>query len=152
MTKYSLRMWDGHWEYLGDGHTGLLSTADVAEYRPGGDPSTSVKLPGRMKYDEITLQRGLAKDSAFGNWAAQVMGSASSPGSEASSANFRKDIYLEFYNEAGQLAVRYRISGGWMTEHLPNGGQHLHNLHLPDGKTVREKLAAIFEASLSRRS
>ena len=105
-----------------------------------------------MKFDEITLERGLTKDSAFTNWAAQVMGSASSPGSETSSANFRKDIYLEFYNEAGQLAISYRISGGWMTEYLPNGGLHLHNLQRRDGKTVRDKLAAIFEASLSRTS
>ncbi len=103
-----------------------------------------------MKYDEITLERGLTQDSAFANWAAEVMGSASSPGSEVSLANFRKDIYLEFYNEAGQLVVNYRISGGWMTEHLPQRGLLLHNLQLRDGKTVREKLTAIFEASLSR--
>ena len=150
MAKYNLRMWDRQWKYLGDGHTRLLSTAEVVEYRSGGDPSTSHKLPGRMKYDEITLERGVAHDSAFANWAAQVMGSASSPGSGASSANFRKDIYVEFYNEAGQLVVSYRISGGWVTEHLTQRGLLLHNLQLHDGKTVREKLAAIFEASLSR--
>jgi phage tail-like protein len=153
MSEYKLRMWDGQREYFGDGQTGLLSAAEVAEYRSGNDPSTSPrKLPGRMKYDEITLERGLTQDSAFANWAAEVMGSASSPGSEVPPANFRKDIYVEFYNEAGQLVVSYRISGGWVTEHLTQRGLLLHNLQLHDGKTVREKLAEIFEASLSRTS
>jgi phage tail-like protein len=149
MPKYKLRIWDGQREYFRDGHTGLLSTAKVVEYRSGNDPSRSPRKLGRMKYDEITLERGLTQDSAFANWAAEVMGSASS---EVSLSNFHKDIYLEFYNEAGQLVVNYRISGGWMIEHLPQRGLLLHNLQLRDGKTVREKLTAIFEASLSRSS
>jgi len=153
MPEYKLRMWDGQREYFGDGSTVLLSTADVVDYRAGDDTSTwPRKITGRVKYEDITLQRGLTQDSGFANWAAKVTGSASSSGWEVSPANYRKDIYLEFYNEAGQLVVRYRISGGWMTEHLPQRGLLLHNLQLRDGKTVREKLAAIFEASLSRRT
>lgn len=152
MSEYKLRMWDVQREYFGDRHTGLVSTAGVIEYRSGGDPSTPRKLTGQMKYDEITLERGLTQDSEFANWAAKVAGSASSLGAEVSAANFRKDIYLEFYNEAGQLVVSYRVSGGWMTEYLPQRGLLLHNLQLRDGKTVREKLAAIFEASLNRSS
>lgn len=151
MPLYRLRMWDGKQEYIGDGHIGLLSTGDVIEYRAGGDVLAPRKSQGRMKYDQITLERGLTPASAFANWAAGVVRSASSSGSEVSPANLRKDVYLQFYNE-GQLVVSYRISGGWMTEHLTQRGLVLHNLQLHDGKTVREKLAAIFEASLSRRS
>ena len=32
-------------------------------------------------------------------------------------ANFRKDIYLEFYNEAGQLVIAYKIYRCWVSEY-----------------------------------
>ena len=38
-------------------------------------------------------------------------------GSEVSLANFRKDIYLEFYNEAGQLVIAYKIYRCWVSEY-----------------------------------
>ncbi len=151
MPKYKLRIWDGQREYFGNNNTGLGSSGNVIGYREGADqPLSPRKLTGLRKYTAITLKRGYTEDSALATWAAEVTASAGSLGSEVSLANYRKSIFLEFYNEAGQLVVNYRISGGWMTEHLPQRGLLLHNLQLRDGKTVREKLAAIFEASLSR--
>lgn len=155
MREYKLRMWDGQRMYFGNSHTGLGSSGDVVVYRDGNDGGLSPrKLTGLTKDNASTLQRGLTQDSAFANWAAKVTGSAGSLGSEVSLANFRKDIYLEFYNEVGQLVVRYRISNGWVVEYpaLPPGGVRLHNLHLRDGKSVEEKLSTIFEDSLSRLS
>ena len=38
-------------------------------------------------------------------------------GAEVSLANFRKDIYLEFYNEAGQLVLAYKIYRCWVSEY-----------------------------------
>jgi phage tail-like protein len=147
MPKYKLRIWDGQREYFGNNNSGLGSSGNVVGYREGGDqPLSPRKLTGLRKYTAITLKRGYTEDSAFATWAAEVTASA---GSEVSLANYRKSIHLEFYNEAGQLVVNYRISAGWMTEHLPKRGLLLHNLQLRDGKTVREKLTAIFEASLS---
>ena len=32
-------------------------------------------------------------------------------------ANFRKDIYLEFYNEAGQVVIAYKIYRCWVSEY-----------------------------------
>jgi phage tail-like protein len=39
-------------------------------------------------------------------------------GSEISLKNFRKDIILEFYNEAGQLMIAYRLHRCWVSEYL----------------------------------
>ena len=155
MPKYKLRLWDGQREYFGDNNTGLGSSGNVIGYREGGDdPLSPRKSPGPTKFDPITMKRGLTQDSAFANWAAKVTGFAASLGSEVSLANFRKDIYLEFSNEAGQPVVKYRISNGWVSEYpaIPPGGIRLHNLHLRNGKSVEEKLSTIFEESLSRRS
>ena len=43
--------------------------------------------------------------------------SARRSASEVSLANFRKDIYLEFYNEAGQLVIAYKIYRCWVSEY-----------------------------------
>ena len=86
------------------------------------------------------------QDSGLANWAAKVKASASSSGAEVSPRNFRKSIYLEIYNEAGQLMVSYRISGEWIIEHLPQEGLQVHNLKLRYEKMSQEKLAAIFRA------
>lgn len=38
-------------------------------------------------------------------------------GAEVSLADFRKDIILEIYNEAGQLAIAYKIYRCWVSEY-----------------------------------
>lgn len=156
MPEYQLRLWDGQREYFGNNNTGLGSSGNVIGYREGADQPLSVrKLMGLRKYTNITLKRGYTEDSsAFATWAAEVTGSAGSLGSEVSLANYRKSIHLEFYNEAGQLTVGYRISNGWVSEYpaMPPGAMRLHNLHLRNGRSVEEKLSTIFEESLSRLS
>lgn len=37
-------------------------------------------------------------------------------GAEVSLANFRKDLLIEIYNEAGQLAISYRVFRAWVSE------------------------------------
>ena len=38
-------------------------------------------------------------------------------GAEVSLADFRKDMILDFYNEAGQLAISYKIYRAWVSEY-----------------------------------
>ena len=37
-------------------------------------------------------------------------------GSESSLADFRKDIIIEVYNEAGQIAIAYKVYRCWVSE------------------------------------
>ena len=78
---------------------------EVVEHREGGDPSTSRKSPGRTKYDAITLERGVTHDLEFEDWANKVWHIDAGLGAEVSLKDFRKDIILEVYNEAGQLVL-----------------------------------------------
>ena len=141
-------MSDGEREFYGT----LQSDSDVVDYRAGDDPTSVHKSPGRTKYDGITLERGVTQDSSFSNWASAV--SASASGWEVPSKSFRKGIFLEFSDEAGQATVRYDIQGSSLTEHqlMPPGGVILHNLLRRDGKTVEEKLGQIVEETLKRLS
>ena len=97
----------------------LKRTTEVVEHREGGDPSTSHKSPGRTKYEAITLERGVTQDHAFEQWANEVWALGAALGAEVSLADFRKDIILELYNEAGQLALAYKIYRCWVSEYEP---------------------------------
>ena len=44
------------------------------------------------------------------------MPSSSGLGAEVSLKDFRKDIILEVYNEAGQLAISYKLYRCWVSE------------------------------------
>ncbi len=89
----------------------------MVEHRDGADPSPVRKLPGRSKYEAITLERGLTQDLNFHDWARLVWNHMAAPGAEVSLANVRKDIYLEVYNEAGQLVIAYKLYRCWVSEY-----------------------------------
>jgi phage tail-like protein len=108
--------WDGRYVAGISKVSALKRTTEVVKHREGGDPSTSRKSPGRTEYDPITLERGVTHDPEFEKWANKVWNFGAGLGREVSLADFRKDIILEIYNEAGQLAFSYRIFRCWVSE------------------------------------
>ena len=108
--------WDGRY-VAGIAKVGALKrTTDMVEHREGGDPSTSRKSPGRTKFEAITLERGVTHDTEFEKWANKVWNFGAGLGAEVSLKDFRKDIILEVYNEAGQLALAYKVFRCWVSE------------------------------------
>jgi len=108
--------WDGRY-VAGVSKVGSLRrTTEVVRHREGGDPSSSRKSPGRTEYEPITLERGVTQDTEFEKWANKVWNFGAQLGSEVSLKDFRKEITLELYNEAGQLAVAYKIYRCWVSE------------------------------------
>jgi phage tail-like protein len=95
----------------------LHRTTEVIQHREGGDPSSSRKSPGRTEYVPITLERGVTHDPEFENWANKVWSFGAGPGAEVSLRDFRKDLTLEVYNEAGQLVLAYKIYRCWVSEY-----------------------------------
>jgi phage tail-like protein len=96
---------------------GPAQATEIVKYREGGDSLNSRKSPGRTKYDSVTLERGATQDTEFGNWANKVRDFGAGLGSEVSPKDFRKDIILEFYNEAGQLTIAYKLYRCWVSEY-----------------------------------
>jgi phage tail-like protein len=94
----------------------LKRSTEVVEHREGGDPSSSRKSPGRTKYEAITLERGVTHDVVFEQWANKVWNFGSGLGAEVSLKDFRKDLIIEVYNEAGQLAIAYKVYRAWVSE------------------------------------
>jgi phage tail-like protein len=109
--------WDGR-HVLGVSKVSALTrTTEVVEHREGGDPSTVRKSPGQTKYEPITLERGVTHDEEFEKWASKVWNFGGGLGAEVSLKDFRKNMILEFYNEAGQLAISYKIYNCWVSEY-----------------------------------
>jgi phage tail-like protein len=95
----------------------LRRTTEVVSHREGGDPSSDRKSPGRTQYEAITLERGVTHDTEFEKWANKVWNFGSGLGAEVSLKDFRKDIIIDFYNEAGQLAITYNVHRCWVSEY-----------------------------------
>ena len=109
--------WDGKYVAGISKCSALKRTTEVVEHREGGDPSSSRKSPGRSKYEAITLERGVTHDVEFEQWANKVWNFGSGLGAEVSLRDFRKDIIIEVYNEAGQLALAYKVFRCWVSEY-----------------------------------
>ena len=108
--------WDGRYVAGVSKVSALKRTTEVVKFREGGDPSSSRKSPGRTEYDPITLERGVTHDPEFEAWANKVWNFGGGLGSEVSLKDFRKDVILEIYNEAGQLVLAYRVFRCWVSE------------------------------------
>ncbi|HEX8353319.1 MAG TPA: phage tail protein [Pyrinomonadaceae bacterium] len=92
----------------------LKKSTEMVEWREGGDPSTTHKLPGKTKYDAITLTAGVTHDTTFEDWAGLVnnfQGNAS-----MSLKNFRKNITIDVFNEADQPVLSYNVYRCWVSE------------------------------------
>ena len=114
--KFRLK-WDGQYVAGISKMSALKRTTEVVKHRDGGDPSSSRKSPGRTEYDAITLERGVTNDRNFEQWANKVWNFGNGLGQEVSLQDFRKDLIIEVYNEAGQLAIAYKVYRCWVSEY-----------------------------------
>lgn len=94
----------------------LRRTTEVVAHREGGDVSTSRLSPGVSSFEPIIMERGVTHDVVFERWANKVWNFGSGLGAEVSLVDFRKDITLDLFNEAGQLAISYRIYRCWVSD------------------------------------
>ena len=108
--------WDGRYVAGISRVSALKRSTEVIEHREGGDPNSRRKSPGLTTFEPITLERGLSHDPEFERWANKTWNLGSGLGAESSLKDFRKDIMIELYNEAGQLAVAYKVFRCWVSE------------------------------------
>ena len=87
---------------------------DVLPFDFGTTPASDAGIPG-LNLDK-TFTSGL-----FGGFIGEGSDSrhinfGSGLGVETSLKDFRKDVIIEFYNEAGQLAIAYKVFRCWCSE------------------------------------
>jgi phage tail-like protein len=106
--------WDGQYIAGISKMSALKSTTEVVTVREGTDPH-EIRLPGRTKFEAITLERGITVDQAFNAWAALVWnGGGATPGT----ANFRKDLIIELRHKSGKPVAAYKVHRCWVSEYV----------------------------------
>ncbi len=110
--KFRVR-WDGQYISGISYVSGLTRSTQVSTFRDGSDASVIRRLPGQTEYEPIILERGRTHDTAFEVWSNKVWNLGSGQGSEVSLGDFRKDMIIDLYNEAGQLAMSFRVYNCW---------------------------------------
>jgi phage tail-like protein len=82
---------------------GLDSTQDVIEYREGHEPATVRKLPGLVKYSNISLKRGLTDDAELWEWRKKAIDGKVE----------RKNGSIVVLDETGAEKLRWNFTSGW---------------------------------------
>jgi phage tail-like protein len=93
----------------------LKRSTEMTEWYEAGVNVTSRKLPGKTKYDAVSLEAGVTYDTAFEDWANLVNDFASH---SRTSPDFRKNVTVDVFNEAGGNPVlSYTLYRAWVSEY-----------------------------------
>jgi phage tail-like protein len=112
--KFKIK-WDGQYVAGLNKCSALKRTTEVTPWYEGGDSSGPHQIPGKTKYDPITLEAGVTHDTTFEQWADKVN---NFQGDAASSlATFRKDISIEVYDTQGSKVLAYNVFRCWVSEY-----------------------------------
>ncbi|NIM14309.1 MAG: phage tail protein [Candidatus Aminicenantes bacterium] len=83
--------------------SGLDSSTDPVEYREGGENTTSRKLPGKTKYSDISLKRGITDSDELWKWRKSVV-----------DGNIeRKNGSIVLLDDSGSEKIRWNFVNAW---------------------------------------
>jgi phage tail-like protein len=112
--KFRLK-WDNEYVAGLNKCSALRRTTEVVDWREGGDPSHSRRLPGKTSYEAITLEQGVTHDTRFEEWANLVNNFAGD--AAMSLLNYRKNVTIEIYNLQGKVVMAYNVYRCWVSEY-----------------------------------
>jgi len=87
--------------------TGLGSENEVVEYKASGDKGKFImkKVPGRMKWNNITLKRGITNAMDMWDWRKQI--------EEGKVEQARKNGSIVMYNQSNEPIARWDFVQAW---------------------------------------
>ena len=91
----------------------LKKTTEGIDWYEAGDNFNPRRLPGKTKYEPITLEKGMTEDKVFEDWANLVnkyQGNAISPD------NFRKNIQILVCDMNGIPKITFNVFDCWVSE------------------------------------
>lgn len=91
----------------------LKKSTEGIDWFEAGDNFNPRRLPGKTKYEAITLEKGMTDDKVFENWANLVnkyKGNAISPD------EFRKDIQILVCDMNGSPKITFNVFNCWVSE------------------------------------
>ena len=86
--------------------SGLDTSQDPIEYREGTEGLTARKLPGLVKYSNISLKWGITNDAELWDWRKKAMDGEIE----------RKNGSIVLLDDTGQEQLRWNFREGWPTK------------------------------------
>jgi phage tail-like protein len=87
--------------------TGLAAEAEVIEYREGSDPvSSSRKLPGRVRYPNVRLSRGLTTSRDLWDWWETVVNGTVE----------RRNVAVTLLDDSRTPVLRWLLREAWVAK------------------------------------
>lgn len=84
--------------------TGLSVEVQAIRFRSGTDLGTGAKvLPGRISYEPVTLERGLARDLALWEWLSTIEGGQTD----------MRNVTISVLDEEHEPAIAFRLTSAW---------------------------------------
>ena len=84
--------------------TGLSVEVQAIQFRSGTDLGTGAKvLPGRISYEPVTLERGLARDLALWEWLSTIEGGQTD----------MRNVTISVLDEDHEPAIAFRLTSAW---------------------------------------
>jgi phage tail-like protein len=109
--NYTFRVsWDGRVVAGVTRVSAIKQTTDIIEYREGGDTGATRKLPGKITYDAVTLERVYTRDSEFEAWAKQLT-AVDRP------LQYKKDVKIEVLDDRGNVTIAFNLFRCWPSEY-----------------------------------
>ena len=88
--------------------TGVGSENEITEHKimdPNGKGQVVKKIPGRLKWTDITLKRGITSAMDMWNWRKQV--------TDGNVETARKNGSIIMYDQMGEIVARWDFVRGW---------------------------------------
>lgn len=99
----------------------LTRTVTPNELKEGGDLLAPRQNPSGVRYEDVTLERGLSLTNAFEEWANAVVQLQSDPGS---TSGFKRTVYIDVFDLKGnpqdrqsQPIASYKLNRCWITKY-----------------------------------
>lgn len=96
----------------------LVVSAELVSYRTGSG-ATVMNTPGNIKWEPVTLERGVSQDTAFEDWADKII---------RDHVLQRKNVRIELLDRASRPLATYELYNCWVSSHqalsaLETGGE-----------------------------
>jgi len=85
------------------------ATVEVIEYREGSEEVTPRKLPGLVKYSNITLKRGVTNTKEFFQWFRLVV--------QGKISQARRNMSIALLDDEGNEVARWKFRNAWPTKY-----------------------------------
>lgn len=117
--------------------TGIGSLHEVIEIKgdtKGGDPQVTQRRPGRLKWSDVTLSRGLTADMTVYRWRQDVI--------DGRIAEARKKCTITVMDRTGQTTAIWDLNNAW-----PSG---LTVVQKTSGDPLIEEMTVTYESAVRR--